>query len=1041
MSDIYSNPTIEQDRARGMGTAGAQAPSPGFFDNVFGGVGPGYRMGKSGPDWGWNQTVHEGRVLDAMRDQALKRGWRQPLPLDGDPEAYGQTRSSLFAFMAAERRRDPNLLPEYAGITDGKSLRAWVLEQRKRELSAAQKDADEAGAGLGGQFIGMLGAGITDPVNLIPFGGGAAKSLSVGRQILTVGAKQAGFNMALTAGLEPLVHADAGELGIERGARDVLIDLGVAGGLGGVLGAGFKAGAIGIERAMPLDRRVAGAIRDAEIDPAAFADVRRRQARAEQAGTAPDRAALDALDEALPREARTPDQQAAADVVRREAEIVESSPFEATPAGDDAHRTRLEEMLAAIERNEKLPDFEAPAPVPTPARAQPSGGGTSAIQRQSIIRFVINDLEGGAKVVHYSHADGGTTKWGVAAKFNPGVDVAALTQDQAIGIAVKQYWFAGLSGADPDVAAVAFDAGYISGTKIGKRILAQAGGDAERALALYRAHLNRIADTVPGKAKYKKGWNNRVDKLARRLKLTGSGEADAPDLDGINSVETRPDGEPHAFDPAPAPELRADVIAANEGSIMAAWLGEEPQPASLGAAARSFEPVDHVPGLGDHVKAGGSLKPEVLAETLGVSEGQARLVAAALARHPDSPIYITRGREPKFDAEGNVVDPGKPSQIRRRPKVSARPRSLLEFIADGGGLDDVGGNVRSMDGESWHRGAVGRRKLLRPRDPATPNNIAESVDHAPDTMFEAAIEAGYFPQHARFRMGESSYADLPDLNEFYAAIDNELRGRPLYRVEDAEALEAKALREAASEQEAELDAYIASAAERMGYDLDAEVHADALARAMDGQDYEDALDAAVMAAFDHAAARSDDWTEGDFYVRDDDGREWVMDYGDWTGSEAAVAADDPAGAAGIGRSEAAAGAAGQDGAIGAQPDGFAEASAARGLEPFEHPNGPEAQRQAESIEHDLQMDAFGGATASDRRAALERRGEGRAKGEAAQKPPGSDGGLFDAPDGQAGFRLDEDGDATALPALLDEVDDDLDVGGTARGCMKPGGEA
>ena len=81
-------------------------------------------------------------------------------------------------------------------------------------------------------------------------------------------------------------------------------------------------------------------------------------------------------------------------------------------------------------------------------------------------------------------------------------------------------------------------------------------------------------------------------------------------------------------------------------------------------------------------------------------------------------------------------------------------------------------------------------------------------------------------------------------------------------------------------------------------------------------------------------------------------------------------------------------------------------------------------------------DMFGGATAADVRASLERAGEGRMKGDVAQKPPGSDGGLFDARGEDIAFRFGDDDVATGAELLrrLDEEQAAIDL---LEGCLPP----
>lgn len=101
------------------------------------------------------------------------------------------------------------------------------------------------------------------------------------------------------------------------------------------------------------------------------------------------------------------------------------------------------------------------------------------------------------------------------------------------------------------------------------------------------------------------------------------------------------------------------------------------------------------------------------------------------------------------------------------------------------------------------------------------------------------------------------------------------------------------------------------------------------------------------------------------------------------------------------------------------------------LRQWDDPKGPAAESQTQSLEHDMRMvaegapepdqiDAFGGVTPADTRAMLERKGEGRKKGGATQKPPGSDGGLFDA--GGVDMAFDIDGETKSAREIFDEID-------------------
>lgn len=135
---------------------------------------------------------------------------------------------------------------------------------------------------------------------------------------------------------------------------------------------------------------------------------------------------------------------------------------------------------------------------------------------------------------------------------------------------------------------------------------------------------------------------------------------------------------------------------------------------------------------------------------------------------------------------------------------------------------------------------------------------------------------------------------------------------------------------------------------------------------------------------------------------------------------------------------------------------------------FDDPNGPGAAEQAESVLHDMragvergtrdgldpnatrtadttepvaptdvtgQMD-FAAPTQEQRRIALERQAEGRQRSDVAQKPPGSDGGLFDVRAEDIAFRIDEEGDPVTARQLLDDLDEDVEMLKNMKDCLK-----
>lgn len=120
--------------------------------------------------------------------------------------------------------------------------------------------------------------------------------------------------------------------------------------------------------------------------------------------------------------------------------------------------------------------------------------------------------------------------------------------------------------------------------------------------------------------------------------------------------------------------------------------------------------------------------------------------------------------------------------MRRGTKGAPQGPSLLEFIARRGGIDDVGGDIASMGGDTWHRGAPFRKRLTRSVDLSQASMLgAAPSDTAPEDVLRAAIEAGYFPELAGREAG--TYDDALDNNVLLDAIGAELRGNARYATE------------------------------------------------------------------------------------------------------------------------------------------------------------------------------------------------------------------------------------------------------------------
>lgn len=885
---------------------------------------------------------------------------------------------NVWADVQAERDRDPDFLKDIPA-KNAAEFGQWVRREELRRRRAAQGViARESGVGQKAFGFGVgMATGLVDPINLsaMVLTGGSGATSSIWRGM----AREALINGAIEGVEMPEIMANRAAFGEDMTAGDIALNIGVA--LAG--GAAFHAAGRGV---------AAGgrAVADSAVGRATGRALTPLAVRMADLRGASDIDVVRAFAEAVPAEYRTPDQQAAIHVVEREADIDASNPFVRNAAGEDEHAARLEaalrSMLApdadrgtlaastALSSGTALPFIPRAAPATTRPNLSPD----------RVIRFVINDLEGGAKVVRYGDGDGGTTKYGIAAKFNPGVDVANLSEGQAAAIARRKYWFPELDRVDPRVAAVAFDAGYISGPKVGKRILAESGGDPAKALALYRQHLDHIADTVPGKAKYRKGWAARVDKLARmtgasdeRVQLeplgftAGTGDdvaiaqraLDQATMDAELAAAERGRVAPEAIERDATPE----DIPVGEGSA----ISEVADPARLDSEP---EPVSAAPAIDPEARAAvrryisdtrGSLQPAKVAKALGLMEDDAARIVEALAADP----------------RGGLVRQGKAGRIIRRP-VRRAPVDLFRFIADRGGLrDDEGHGL--ITGRGLDRFVPGAGPLFR--------DGGMSLDRAR----ELAAEAGYFHDRAPDDAMASTTTD--DFIELLQRADRD----PVYTLADLDAVADRNARAAASEQAAMVRSHIDARLSEHGFAFDRDqtsraaalmierdLEPDEAIRAVVNQDIAEALDDARMEAdSDRYDLLAEDFRTIADADRGIDGDRLGQSVDGGNAGEGAGGLGEPSGAgegAALDAREA-------DGLVGPAPLDDVRGRA------FDDPDGPGATALADSLIHDLRAQ-------------------------------------LDAVDLTA-FRIDDEGIERSLRDILDDIDADDAAISAARNCL------
>ncbi len=101
-----------------------------------------------------------------------------------------------------------------------------------------------------------------------------------------------------------------------------------------------------------------------------------------------------------------------------------------------------------------------------------------------------------------------------------------------------------------------------------------------------------------------------------------------------------------------------------------------------------------------------------------------------------------------------------PSNIKKTPRPEKAPPSLLEWISKNGGIKDIGGDLKAMGADDWHKGKVGAGKLIKDKGMSA------------DDAALKAWEAGYFP--------EAKEGERPTIQDLHDKIDAELKGGKQY---------------------------------------------------------------------------------------------------------------------------------------------------------------------------------------------------------------------------------------------------------------------
>lgn len=149
--------------------------------------------------------------------------------------------------------------------------------------------------------------------------------------------------------------------------------------------------------------------------------------------------------------------------------------------------------------------------------------------REATINFIL-DAEGSEYVA--DDAGAGEAKYGIVAKFNPGVDVKNLTKEQAAQIYRERYWNSvNADSLPPALAAVMTDTAVNMGAGKAKELLEKSGGNIASFLELRREHYRNLATSDPKKyGQFLTGWMNRVNRLEAFANSASTTEVKTVDL-------------------------------------------------------------------------------------------------------------------------------------------------------------------------------------------------------------------------------------------------------------------------------------------------------------------------------------------------------------------------------------------------------------------------------------------------------------------------------------------------------------------------------
>lgn len=319
-------------------------------------------------------------LLDTLGDLGVDTRETGALFMDAEssiPGALGSyrvfDRDAIYAEVQRQRARDPKLfhtLPRTRAEFD-----TWVA-QRRGARAADQRTAARGNQAVG--LIGDLGSGMTDPYNLatLPAGAGQASLL---RTALVEGLLGGASEIPNLSGTERAMA----RMGEDYTASDKVQDVLTSAVASAVLGGGVRAVELGAPKlAGAASARLESAVIDnwdrlPQAVRSRLADGKWDKLSVDQRAalrdsmTIADRDLPDIAESLIGRESMTPDEIAAVDGVRRQAQIAAGTPFKPDAAGDATHAEMIDARLADLLQPVERRPYRAIIPQAAPETTRP----------------------------------------------------------------------------------------------------------------------------------------------------------------------------------------------------------------------------------------------------------------------------------------------------------------------------------------------------------------------------------------------------------------------------------------------------------------------------------------------------------------------------------------------------------------------------------------------------------------------------------------------------------------------------------------------